>query len=104
MDADKKHFWMAAVKATYVLKTGEGEAATYTKGDRETNIVLDTPMKKINSDSIDTIRQISLMKFNEMYKLDPSTVVDLIIQNLSYLGMMSVKEFMGKTKIETELR
>ena len=98
MSDNKMHFWMATVKISFFTKADPEKRLSAMIGYRETNVVIETPIKRLNADSIDTIRQVSLMKCIEKYNLDPNSISDFLIQNISYLGLMSPKEYVGNTQ------
>lgn len=101
----KKHFWMAAVKVTFIIPADKEKGLPAMLGNRETNVLIDTVTKKVTADDIDTLRQIALLKCQEKYNLDLEAISDFLIQNISYLGQMSPKEYLGNTqpsRIETK--
>lgn len=105
MSDNKVHFWMATCKVSFFIPADKENNKAAVIGYRETNVVIDTTIKRINADSIDTIRQVSLMKCMEKYNLELKSVSDFLILNISYLGLMSPKEYVGSSqpsRIEAE--
>lgn len=105
MSDNKLHFWLVSAKASFFIPANAEAGRSAAVGYRETNIVVDTTTKRVNADTFDVIRQVFLMKCMEKYNLDPKTISDFLIQNISYLGLMSPKEYVGNTespRIEAE--
>lgn len=98
MSDNKIHFWMATIKVSFFTPADKERGMAAMIGHRETNVVIDTPVKRIDSEALDSIRQISLMKCHEKYNLEPKSVSDFLITGISYLGLMTPKEFVGNTK------
>ena len=96
MNTQQKHLWMAVVKITYSIPENKEKGVTAGQGIIETNVIIDTPVKKMTARSLSQIQEISLMKMQEQNNLDPTWLADFLIMNISYLGMMSLKEYLGK--------
>lgn len=98
MNTQPKHLWMSTVRLVYSIPANEEKNIRAAQGTIDTNIIIDTPMKKLTAKHLGEIQKVSLMKLQEENNLDPSWLSDFVITNLSYLGLMSLNEYLGKDK------
>lgn len=98
MAEEKRHFWMSAIELTFIVPADEELGIPAMAQQRRLNVLTDTRLKRVNADTIDTIRQTALLKAKEKYKIEFDQVADFLILGVSYLGLMTPKEYMGRTQ------
>jgi hypothetical protein len=98
MSNNPKHLWLATVRIVYAIPADEEKKLRAGQGTIETNVIIDTPMKKLTAKHLSQIQEISLMKLQEQNNLDPSWLSDFVILSFNYLGLMSLNEYLGKDK------
>ncbi|WP_299198245.1 MULTISPECIES: hypothetical protein [Pseudomonadota] len=98
MADDKKHFWMAAIEIAAVHPGNEDAGVAPYPMSVKINVLTETARKRMDADAMDTLRQAALMKAQEKYELDPSWVANFFFFGIYYLGLMSPKEYMGRTQ------
>lgn len=101
----KTHWYLVSVYIGYVQKKkqelpegAEGEAPEYLiRGERKLNVMITPTRKQITEKTMDDIRQLSLAKMRDVYKVDPQDVSDFVIESVSHLGIMSEAEYFDKS-------
>lgn len=94
---NKQMFWYLATVA--VQYSVEANKDTNTPGyvKIQTMNVLVTPTKKIIAQEvIEDIRSLSVLKLKEYYKVTEANILDIIIMNISFLGLMTEQQFFNK--------
>ena len=94
----KFHFYMGTVRVHHIVPADEETGRPAMAQALETNILFQNEVKKITADTVDTIRQITLLKCEKKYNIGPDTVADFIIQNIVYFGFMTEAEYLGSTQ------
>ena len=67
------------------------------QGSKKLNILITPTRKQIRSKDMDDIRQLALAKLRDKYNVQPQEVSEFIIENVSYLGLMSEIEYFDET-------
>lgn len=98
MAEDKKHFWMAAIEIAAVNPGDEENGIPAYPMQTKINVLTETTRKRCDADAIDTLRQAALMKAEEKHNIKPEWVANVYIAGIYYLGLMSPREYMGRTQ------
>lgn len=86
------HWFMVAVELLYkkleAPATAEAEA-TYSVRSQKVNVMIQPKKRKITAQDMGDIRHLALLRMQQEYKVDKTDLVDFIVLNIMYLGLMS---------------
>lgn len=86
----KKVFYIAALQLVFVR---DGDAPEV----RHTNVIIETADGCVTREHLTTIQKTGIGRVCSEMGIEPDAVKDLVILNISSLGLMTPKHFLGET-------
>lgn len=91
-----KNWYLANVLVEWVSPPDEERGIPALRTQREMNVLITPSKKKVRAQEIEDIRQLSMVKLRDHYKVDAQAISDIVIRNIIFLGTMSEKEYFEK--------
>ena len=95
------HWYMVAVEIHFI-QPSKVQGADPTLRSQKLNVLITPKKRKITAKDLGDIRNLSLLRMKEQYKVDTDQIADFIVLNLMYMGMMSEHTYFTEGQEETQ--
>lgn len=102
-DTHKVHWYLGAVEIHHIseekaLSENKEEVVVSKLHIKRCNVVITSNDRQITGEGVGAMRNQAMAQIMERYKITEESMVDLIINSVSYLGHMSEATYFGQTK------